>query len=99
MADPRAMITARRLELDALTDRAGRRVRAGVHRAADQIGHLRSQIRALSPLATLERGYAVIQHADGRIVMDRADVRVDELLRVRVARGDFGVRPVSNGAI
>jgi len=94
MADPRAMITARRQELDALTDRATRRVRSNVHRASDQIGHLRSQVRALSPLATLERGYAVVQHADGRIVMDRVDVEVDELLRVRVARGDFAVRPV-----
>jgi len=95
MADPRAMITARRQELDALKDRARRRVRSNVHRAADQIDHLRSQVRALSPLATLQRGYAVVQHADGRIVMDRADVEADELLRVRVARGDFGVRPVS----
>jgi exodeoxyribonuclease VII large subunit len=95
MADPTAMITARRQELDALTDRARRRVRSGVHRAADQIGHLRSQVRALSPLATLERGYAVIQHADGRVVMDQADVKALELLRVRVARGGFGVRQVS----
>jgi exodeoxyribonuclease VII large subunit len=95
MADPRAMITARRQELDALTDRARRRVSASVHRACDQIGHLRSQVRALSPLATLERGYAVVQHADGRVVMDRAEVGGDELLRVRVARGDFGVRPDS----
>ena len=95
MADPRAMITARRQELDALKDRATRRVRSNVHRAGDQIEHLRSQVRALSPLATLERGYAVVQHADGRIVMDRTDVEADELLRVRVARGDFGVRPVS----
>jgi exodeoxyribonuclease VII large subunit len=95
MADPRAMITSRRQELDALTDRSRRRVRANVHRAADQVDHLRAQVRALSPLATLERGYAVIQHADGRIVMDRADVDADELLRVRVARGDFGVRPVT----
>ena len=95
MADPRAMITARRQELDALTDRARRRVRSNVHRAGDQIDHLRSQVRALSPLATLERGYAVVQHADGRIVMDRVDVEADELLRVRVARGDFAVRPVS----
>jgi exodeoxyribonuclease VII large subunit len=94
MADPRAMITARRQELDALTDRATRRVRSNVHRAGDQINHLRSQVRALSPLATLERGYAVVQHADGRIVMDRVDVEADELLRVRVARGDFAVRPV-----
>ena len=95
MADPRAMITARRQELDALTSRARRRVSASVHRAGDQVEHLRAQVRALSPLATLERGYAVVQHADGRVVMDRADVELDELLRVRVARGDFGVRPVS----
>ena len=95
MADPRAMITARRQELDALTDRARQRVRANVHRAVDQVGHLGAQVRALSPLSTLGRGYAVVQHADGRVVMDRADVDPDELLRVRVARGDFGVRPVT----
>jgi exodeoxyribonuclease VII large subunit len=95
MADPRAMITARRQELEALADRARQRIRADVHRARDQVDHLYAQVRALSPLATLERGYAVVQHADGRIVMDRADVDPDELLRVRVARGDFGVRPVS----
>ena len=95
MADPRAMITARRQELDALTDRTRARVSAGLHRSSDQIGHLRAQVRAMSPLATLERGYAVVQHADGRIVMDRTDVDPDELLRVRVARGDFGVHPVS----
>jgi exodeoxyribonuclease VII large subunit len=95
MADPTAMITARRQELDALTARSRHRVQAGVHRAADHIGHLRAQVRALSPLSTLERGYAVVQHADGRVVMDRRDVEAGELLRVRVARGDFGVRPVS----
>jgi len=53
---------------------------------------------ALSPQSTLERGYAVVQHRDGRIVMDQDDVGVGELLRVRVARGDFGVRPVTAGA-
>ncbi len=94
MADPRAMITARRQELHALTDRSRQRIVSNVHRARDQIDHLRAQVRALSPLSTLERGYAVVQHADGRIVMDRADVDPDELLRVQVARGDFGVRPV-----
>jgi exodeoxyribonuclease VII large subunit len=97
MADPRAMITARRLELDALTDRASRRVHASLHRAGDQIDHLCSQVRALSPLATLERGYAVVQHADGRIVTDPADVVAEELLKVRVARGDFGARAISRG--
>ena len=95
MADPRAMISIRRQELEALTDRARQRLRGDLHRARDQIIHLQAQVRALSPLSTLERGYAVVQHVDGRVVMDRADVDADELLRVRVARGDFGVRTVS----
>lgn len=94
MADPVAMIDARRGELVALTDRAHRRVLSAVHRAADQIGHLRAQVRTLSPLSTLERGYAVVQHRDGRVVLDPEDVEVDELLRVRVARGDFAARVV-----
>jgi exodeoxyribonuclease VII large subunit len=97
MADPRAMITARRQELDALTDRATRRVRATMHRAGDQVEHLRSQVRALSPLATLERGYAVVQHADGHVVMDPAGLQSDELLKIRVARGEFAARAALNG--
>jgi len=92
MANPAAMIDARRLELHALTDRAHHRVLAAVHRAADQVAHLRAQIRTLSPLSTLERGYAVVQHGDGRVVTDRDEVEVDEVLRVRVARGDFAAR-------
>lgn len=94
MADPTAIIRARREELEALRRRARHRVTAAVHRAADQVEHLRAQVRTLSPLSTLERGYAVVQHADGRIVMDQADLDIDELLRVRVARGDFAARVV-----
>ncbi|WP_270887477.1 exodeoxyribonuclease VII large subunit [Pedococcus sp. 5OH_020] len=94
MANPAAMIDARRAELDALTQRAHRRVLSAVHRAGDQISHLRAQIRTLSPLSTLERGYAVVQRRDGRVVLDPLDVSVDELVRVRVARGDFAARVV-----
>jgi exodeoxyribonuclease VII large subunit len=94
MADPRSIIRARREELDALRQRSSRRVTAAVHRAADQVAHLRAQVRTLSPLSTLERGYAVVQHADGRVVMDQNDLEVEELLRVRVARGDFAARVV-----
>jgi exodeoxyribonuclease VII large subunit len=94
MADPMAIFAARRQELDALTHRARQRLQAGLHRAADQVAHLRAQMRALSPLAVLDRGYAVVQNAGGHVVMDRAEVEAGELLRVRVARGDFGVRVV-----
>jgi exodeoxyribonuclease VII large subunit len=98
MADPVALVRVRRQEVAALRARATSRMEARLHRAADQAEHLRRQVVALSPQSTLERGYAVVQHRDGRIVMDQDDVGVGELLRVRVARGDFGVRPVSAGA-
>jgi exodeoxyribonuclease VII large subunit len=99
MANPTAMIDARRQELEALTDRAHRRVLASVHRAADQVAHLRAQVRTLSPLSTLERGYAVVQHRDGRVVTDRDDIEVDEVLRVRVAHGDFAARVLGAGGL
>lgn len=95
MADPTAIVRVRRDELVGLRSRGAARVQARLHRAADQVEHLRRQVTALSPQSTLERGYAVVQHADGRVVMDQGDVGPSELLRVRVARGDFGVRPVT----
>ncbi|MGN6753062.1 MAG: exodeoxyribonuclease VII large subunit [Intrasporangium sp.] len=98
MADPVALVRLRRSEIEALRQRADTRIEARLHRAGDQVEHLRRQVTALSPQSTLERGYAVVQHRDGRIVMDREDVGIGELLRVRVARGDFGVRPVAAGS-
>ncbi|HET7399373.1 MAG TPA: exodeoxyribonuclease VII large subunit [Intrasporangium sp.] len=98
LADPVAQVTLRRTELADLRRRASTSIEARLHRAADQVEHLRRQVIALSPQSTLERGYAVVQHRDGRVVMDRDDVVADELLRVRVARGDFGVRPVTSGS-
>ena len=93
MADP-TLVRARREELEALTRRSRQRVLAMLHRAADHVAHLRVQIRTLSPLSTPRRGYAVVPHPDGRVVMDPAEVEVDELLRVQVARGDFAARVV-----
>lgn len=95
MVDPLAPIRVRRAEVEQLRDRATARVEARLHRAADTIAHLLRQVTALSPQSTLERGYAVVQHADGRVVMDQVDLEPQELLRVRVARGDFDVRTVT----
>ncbi|WP_347351987.1 exodeoxyribonuclease VII large subunit [Intrasporangium sp.] len=96
MADPVALVRLRRAEVEALRGRATTRIETRIQRADDQVAHLLRQVTALSPQSTLERGYAVVQHRDGRVVMDQHDVGIDELLRVRVARGDFGVRPVAS---
>jgi exodeoxyribonuclease VII large subunit len=94
MANPAAVIEAHRAELGGLSDRAHHPMLAAVQRAQDHVGHLRAQVRTLSPQSTLDRGYAVVQHRDGRVVTDQDEVEADELLRVRVARGDFATRVV-----
>jgi len=59
-----------------------------VHGFAEVAG-LAAQVRALSPAATLDRGYAVVQTADGHVVRDPAEVSTGDDLRVRVARGEL----------
>ncbi|MBL0004050.1 MAG: exodeoxyribonuclease VII large subunit [Actinomycetales bacterium] len=96
MTDPLALLTPHRSQLAALRGRATDRLVSRLEREGDRISHLRAQVRALSPQSTLDRGYAVVTHPDGRVVRDREDVAPDELLRVLVARGDFGVRVIGH---
>jgi exodeoxyribonuclease VII large subunit len=68
MADPRSLVAARAQEVDGLRERGRRTVRHRLERAGDEVGALRLRAQALSPLATLERGYAVLQDVDGGVI-------------------------------
>jgi exodeoxyribonuclease VII large subunit len=92
LADPLALVRIRRKELAALRDRGLATLRSRIQRAADQIRHLRAQLRALSPQSTLDRGYAVVQRRSGEVVLAPAQIQTGEVLLVRVAKGEFGVR-------
>ncbi|MDI6912117.1 exodeoxyribonuclease VII large subunit [Nocardioides sp.] len=87
LADPRSLLEARSTEVDQLRDRARRSLGHALDRAADDIGHHRARARALSPLATLQRGYAVVQDADGHVVTSVGSVAADQRVSVRVADG------------
>jgi len=89
LADPRTLLDARREEVDRLLDRARRTVTHRLDRAADEIGHQRARARALSPLATLQRGYAVLQDADGHVVTSVTGVASGAAVSVRVADGQI----------
>lgn len=94
MADRAAIVRRHRDDLTESVRRLRTAVTARVARESDRVTSLTRHLRAVSPQHTLERGYAVVRHADGGIVRDREDVEADELLRVTVARGDFAARAV-----
>jgi exodeoxyribonuclease VII large subunit len=55
-----------------------------------RLDQARSQVSALSPAATLARGYAVVQRGDGAVVRSPTQVEVGDPLRLRLAHGELG---------
>ncbi len=91
LADPRHLIDARDEELLGLLRRARGTLGHRLDRAADDVDHQRARARALSPLATLRRGYAVVQDAAGHVVTSAAALDAGRALSVRLADGRVGV--------
>ncbi len=69
--------------------RARRHLTHVLDREAVHLEHTKARVVALSPAATLARGYAVVQRADGHVVRAPADVEVGDDLRVRLSEGEI----------
>ncbi|RBM11790.1 exodeoxyribonuclease VII large subunit [Streptomyces sp. PT12] len=91
LAEPHRMVEARAEELAALMGRSRRTLAHLLDRARADLAHTRARVVALSPAATLRRGYAVLQRADGSAVRAADEVAAGEELRARVAEGAFPV--------
>ena len=61
-------------------------------RARSDLARQAAGLSALSPFATLERGYAIVRDRDGRIIREARNVASADPLSVRLARGEVDVR-------
>jgi exodeoxyribonuclease VII large subunit len=91
LALPESMVAGRAADVLARRRAARRALDVRFGRLASETAQLAAQLRALSPAATLDRGYAVVQRADGAVVRDPADVEPHDRLSVRVSRGQLTV--------
>ncbi len=89
LARPLTMVETREAEVRTLLERSRSALDTRLHRGQDEIRHLGAQVRALSPAATLDRGYAVVQLPDGHVALDPRDVPDGSRLRLRLARGEL----------
>jgi exodeoxyribonuclease VII large subunit len=88
MKDPHVLITTRAEIIAGLRDRSNRSFGASLKLAKEELKQIRARVRALSPQATLDRGYSVVQLADGQIVTDPKKLKQGDLLRLRLAKGE-----------
>ncbi|MEV5611947.1 exodeoxyribonuclease VII large subunit [Streptomyces sp. NPDC052225] len=96
--DPHRMIDEREQQIAALAERSRRTLGHLLDRADSELTHTHARVVALSPAATLKRGYAVLQKADGHVVRAPDEAEPGERLRARVAEGEFSVEVTENEA-
>jgi exodeoxyribonuclease VII large subunit len=89
LARPELLVDQREAEVSQLRDRALRSLDQRLGRADDDLRHTVARLRGLSPAATLQRGYAIVQRADGHVVRAADEVKTDDHLRVRLAEGEL----------
>jgi exodeoxyribonuclease VII large subunit len=89
LARPEAIVDQRQTDVRALRERGTRCLGHRLDRADGELAHTLAQLRALSPAATLQRGYAIVQRQDGVVVRGPDEVEAKDRLRIRLAGGEL----------
>ena len=87
-AQPRHRLRDRAQRLDDLDQRLRAAMRQRLETAAQRLRGLSNHLQALSPLATLDRGYAIVRRLPSGEILRRADAtHVGDLVEVLLSRG------------
>ncbi len=84
---PESIFETHRERLSAARERAERAVSVRIERERVSTEHVLARVRSLSPQQTLDRGYAVVQDAQGALVSDASALQPGEDVQVLLARG------------
>jgi exodeoxyribonuclease VII large subunit len=96
LRSPEPMIDLRAQDIWLLVSRGRETISRQFDTAQRRTGELRASLNALSPAATLARGYAIVHH-DGAIVRDATQAPTGAKLTITLERGAFAA--VSEGEV
>ncbi len=91
LANPFTFIDEKELDLERWLTSLRDRLSQSLDRELLGLGHLRQQVRSLSPQSTLDRGYSVVRDLNGKVITDAAKVAANTKLMVKLAKGDLAV--------
>jgi exodeoxyribonuclease VII large subunit len=90
LANPFTFIESNQDDLERFLDQMRARLDNILDREYLQIGHLKQQVKSLSPQSTLDRGYSVVRDLAGHVITDSKTVKTGQKLKVRLAKGELG---------
>lgn len=88
--DLRLVLGGVRRELGARTEAIGAAMRSVLLQGRARLERMGSALEALSPVAILERGYALVFDAEGNLLKDPSQVKDGDEIEARLARGRVG---------
>ena len=94
---PQVSIAGNRQRLDGWQARLDRAMQQRLDQSHHRFSLLQTQLTAVSPMATLGRGYAIVRDDSGRIVRSPDDVKTGDPLAVQVRDGQFGAVVTNDG--
>ena len=81
-----------RRRFDAASAACNDEMETSLQEARERLGLAAASLDALSPLAVLQRGYAIAQDASGKPVREAASVNAGDQIAVRLAKGKLNTR-------
>jgi exodeoxyribonuclease VII large subunit len=90
--DPRPRLARNRARHQTLDTSLVHRVRSQIDRRKGRIEALTAKLSQMSPLTVLQRGYAIVTRADGRVLMNSADAPVGSEIDIRLNSGRLGAK-------
>ena len=88
-ASPAIRVRAQRIQLDTARRALNAGIRGSISAAKSRFELAGRTLHAVSPLATLDRGYAIVADAAGKVVQDAASLAPGDRVEARLARGRF----------
>jgi exodeoxyribonuclease VII large subunit len=87
--DLRVRMARARQRLEAANASLQRASNTIIARRQTQLAHAEARLKTLSPLAVLDRGYALVYSAEGVLLRNANETRPGEQIRARLATGDL----------
>ena len=88
-ASPQMIIKQRKEAVSTMIERLPSQIEKVIRRDSQRVVHLKTLLTSLSPLATLERGYAIVSNEQGQVVNNSSAANVGDTLSVRLHRGEL----------
>lgn len=89
LTHPRRQVVTLRAQLQFLQTRLSANAQQILQRRAQRFAAAAQMLHTVSPLNTLQRGYAIVSDTDNHVLRDADDVEVGAQVRARLARGEL----------